>query len=146
MYPPRCRLWHAVNGMRLLAAHPNLDNRRVVLYKQTHRLPSQLPHAREIPHSVVFLECNCFGGVGFSLHIAPLSTEIARRHLHFTSSISISSIQIEHCRICVALKGNRFALGRKQLLRLSHLAVYICSCPILLMDRVITFEYEHSSQ
>src|SRR5271170_5451951 len=118
--------------MRLLAAHPNLDNRRVVLHKPTHCLPSQLPHAREIPHSVVFLECNCFGGVGFSLHIAPLSTEIARRHLHFTSSISISSIQVEHCRICVALKGNRFALGRKQLLCLSHLPICAPACPILL--------------
>jgi hypothetical protein len=100
--------------MRLLAAHPNLDNRRVILYKQTHRLPSQLPHAREIPHSVMFLESNYFGRVGFSLHIAPLSTEIARRHLHFSSIISISRIQIIQCEICVALKGNRFAPGRKK--------------------------------
>lgn len=56
VYPPRSRFWHAVDGVRLLTAHPDLDNGGVILHKQTYCFPSQLPHAREVPNSIVFLE------------------------------------------------------------------------------------------
>ena len=46
----------AVDRMRLLVAHPDLDDAGIVLDELAHSFPAETPHPREIAHAVVRLE------------------------------------------------------------------------------------------
>jgi hypothetical protein len=61
VYPVCGRFRNTVDRVRLLAAHANLDDTRIILNQLTHGLPSQTPQPCEIANAVVSLES---GGVG----------------------------------------------------------------------------------
>jgi hypothetical protein len=45
VYPARGGFWNAVDRMRLLAAHTNLNHTGIVLHKLSDGLPTQSPYA-----------------------------------------------------------------------------------------------------
>jgi hypothetical protein len=56
VYPARGGFWNAVDRMRLLAAHTNLNHTGIVLHKLSDGLPTQSPYACELPYTVVLFK------------------------------------------------------------------------------------------
>jgi len=53
---PRCGFWNAVDRVRFLPAHSDLDDTWIVLDELAHGLPAQPPQAREIANSIVLFK------------------------------------------------------------------------------------------
>ena len=60
MYPFGGGFRNAIDGMRFLSAHPNLDNAGIIFHQLSDCFPAQSPQTGKITDPIMLLECGVF--------------------------------------------------------------------------------------